>query len=117
MINAELLQKYLSLLGQEKMLEMWFPFYEETKADMQHSVNEWLEAGSRDLLRNFFHSRRSGALVYGMEAFAEACAKRENFLVDGGDINIVKSEQSEINTLFEEEASAVVNYLKGSIND
>lgn len=117
MINTERLEEYLPLLGVGKLLEMWQTYYSETLSGLNSQVSRWILLEDKALLRNFFHSRRAGALTFGMTVFAAKCLETEEHLLADGETGFLSSRLAGITALFEEEAQAVETYLKEQKHD
>ena len=112
MINTELLEKYVQLLGQDKMFGLWQGFEQETKQGLHETVAGWLAFEQSDLLRNFFHARRCGALSCGMTSFAAACAEWEDYFLSGGSAEALAEKLPDLVSLFDKEAAEVRNFLE-----
>lgn len=117
MINTEHLDEYLPLLGIEKLTHMWETYYNETLAGLDTQVTRWILQEDKLLLRNFFHSRRAGALTFGMTGFATDCEAAEEHLAAGGGVEVISSRLAAMANLFAKEAEAVKIYLKERSHD
>ena len=112
MINTELHEKYVQLLGQDKMFGLWQEYEQETKQGLHETVAEWLAFEQSDLLRNFFHARRCGALSCGMTSFAAACAEWEDYFLSGGSAEALAEKLPNMVSLFDKEAAEVRDFLE-----
>lgn len=112
MINTEHLDEYLPLLGIEKVAQMWETYYSETLAGLNSQATRWILQDDRNLLRNFFHSRRAGALTFGMTHFATGCEAAEEHLAAGGGVEIISSRLAAMTETFATEAEDVKIYLE-----
>lgn len=117
MINIELPEKYIRLLGRKKMMELWLLFEQETRDGLEVSAPRWMSENDENRLRNFFHARRSGALSYGMTSFAGLCADWEERFTSGCVPENLEKDLPQIIAVFNEEAAAVTDYLGGKEHD
>lgn len=116
MINTDLPEKYVKLLGHRKLAELWDEFERETRQKLQEEAECWVSQGQGALLRNFFHACRSGALTYGMTDFAALCTQWEEYFLSGGAFAAFAGQLPNISAVFDKEAEEVKSYLE-SIHD
>ena len=111
MINTSRPETYIRLLGQSKMVELWREFERETRRKLCEEVANWTEKEQTEMLRNFFHACRSGALTYGMNMFAARCAEWEEYFLSGGSAVGLAEQLPDIVSAFDKEAAEVTDYL------
>lgn len=105
MKNTDYLADYQKNLGEDTTKELWNIFKSETREGLYEQLSRWVLQKEIELLKNFFHSRQSGAKVFQMPEFTQYCRQMEEHLSAGGGVEIVNSRLSKIAEVFEKEAN------------
>lgn len=108
-LNIDIIREYEAVFGSQKMQQLWHEF--ETQAVDYLSQADTKKYNIEEL-RLRFHSLRSSALVFGMEAFSVQCSKLEEAIVNGAKLPEIAQDIHNATIIFDQQRHFVSAYLK-----
>lgn len=106
-VNRDVFEQYRKVLGTEKMRHLWQEFYETTENKLRQVENQ-----SAEDIRLCFHTLRSSALVFGLEAFSKNCEKIEEAVLSDANFTEIKKYINETKKIFYNDSESVNNLFE-----
>ena len=98
--------------GKEKMKAL-FEVFIETKDEGISKIEPLMKEGDRESIRLIFHTLKSSALVFGIDAFAKAAGKIEDKIIAGENLICLEKEIKKAKILLREGIKKAKEYLNG----
>lgn len=110
--NPKTPESYLAFFGKEKFMNLFQEYSLDTLQKFR-DVEELIKKPMGEEMRVIYHSLKSASLVFGLDSFAELCAKIENKIVVEQFDDELKQEIKNSRKLWDESVKHITSYLEG----